>query len=181
MKAKSWNELRLTQKYSVEKPIIRGQRLAVERILRMLAADDKPEVILEGYLDTCVWSGALKDLRLAGHDVIWAGEWQEDFPEKRSLRHPLFDRLVNLPFCILLVIYGSFFWLWIISIFTIFILVVSQFSQHGNYILSSFIVQIFIEPVDYFLDLPRFRRGIRKCFLRELHALFSTFKCLNAR
>lgn len=29
-------------------------------------------------LDTCVWGGVLKDLRAAGHDVIWAGEWPED-------------------------------------------------------------------------------------------------------
>lgn len=31
------------------KPIIRGRRLAVEHILRMLAAGDNPETILEGY------------------------------------------------------------------------------------------------------------------------------------
>ena len=31
------------------KPIIRGRRLAVEHILGMLAAGDKPEVLLEGY------------------------------------------------------------------------------------------------------------------------------------
>ena len=31
------------------KPIIRGRRLAVEHILGMLAAGDKPETILEGY------------------------------------------------------------------------------------------------------------------------------------
>ncbi len=31
------------------KPIIRGRRLAVERILGMLAAGDTPETILEGY------------------------------------------------------------------------------------------------------------------------------------
>ena len=29
-------------------------------------------------LDTCVWSGAVKDLRSAEHDVIWVGEWEED-------------------------------------------------------------------------------------------------------
>lgn len=29
-------------------------------------------------LDTCVWSGAAKDLRSAEHDVIWVGEWEED-------------------------------------------------------------------------------------------------------
>ena len=31
------------------KPIIRGRRLAVEHVLDMLAAGDKPETILEGY------------------------------------------------------------------------------------------------------------------------------------
>lgn len=31
------------------KPIIRGQRLAVEHVLGMLAAGDTPETILEGY------------------------------------------------------------------------------------------------------------------------------------
>jgi len=29
-------------------------------------------------LDTCVWGGAVADLKAAGHDVIWAGEWPED-------------------------------------------------------------------------------------------------------
>ena len=29
-------------------------------------------------LDTCVWVGARKDLEAFGHDVLWAGEWQED-------------------------------------------------------------------------------------------------------
>jgi len=31
------------------KPIIRGRRLAVENVLGMLAAGDKPDVILQGY------------------------------------------------------------------------------------------------------------------------------------
>jgi uncharacterized protein (DUF433 family) len=31
------------------KPIIRGRRLAVEHVLGMLAAGDKPETILDGY------------------------------------------------------------------------------------------------------------------------------------
>ncbi len=31
------------------KPIIRGQRLAVEHVLGMLAAGDSPETIVEGY------------------------------------------------------------------------------------------------------------------------------------
>jgi len=29
-------------------------------------------------LDTCVWSGAVDQLRSAGHDVIWVGNWTED-------------------------------------------------------------------------------------------------------
>lgn len=26
-------------------------------------------------LDACVWEGALRELRSAGHDVVWAGDW----------------------------------------------------------------------------------------------------------
>jgi predicted nuclease of predicted toxin-antitoxin system len=29
-------------------------------------------------LDTCVWGGSLHELREAGHDVVWTGEWNED-------------------------------------------------------------------------------------------------------
>jgi len=29
-------------------------------------------------LDTCVWGGAVAELRAAGHDVIWTGDWSED-------------------------------------------------------------------------------------------------------
>jgi predicted nuclease of predicted toxin-antitoxin system len=29
-------------------------------------------------LDTCVWGGVVLELRAAGHDVVWAGDWQED-------------------------------------------------------------------------------------------------------
>jgi len=29
-------------------------------------------------LDTCVWGGVVQELLAAGHDVIWAGDWQED-------------------------------------------------------------------------------------------------------
>lgn len=29
-------------------------------------------------LDTCVWGGAVKDLRSGGHDVVWSGDWSED-------------------------------------------------------------------------------------------------------
>lgn len=30
------------------------------------------------FLDTCVWGGALPDLKAFGHDVIWSGSWEED-------------------------------------------------------------------------------------------------------
>jgi predicted nuclease of predicted toxin-antitoxin system len=29
-------------------------------------------------LDACVWGGAGKEIEVAGHDAIWAGEWPED-------------------------------------------------------------------------------------------------------
>ena len=29
-------------------------------------------------LDSCVWSGAVGELRAVGHDVEWAGDWLED-------------------------------------------------------------------------------------------------------
>lgn len=29
-------------------------------------------------LDTCVWGGAVADLRRDGHDVVWVGEWSKD-------------------------------------------------------------------------------------------------------
>ena len=29
-------------------------------------------------LDACVWGGASAELRAAGHDVIWAGDWADD-------------------------------------------------------------------------------------------------------
>ena len=29
-------------------------------------------------LDTCVWGGVVQELRAAGHDVVWTGDWQED-------------------------------------------------------------------------------------------------------
>ena len=29
-------------------------------------------------LDSCVWGGAVGELRAAGHDVEWAGDWPED-------------------------------------------------------------------------------------------------------
>lgn len=29
-------------------------------------------------LDTCIWGGAVPELRAGGHDVVWAGDWQQD-------------------------------------------------------------------------------------------------------
>ncbi len=29
-------------------------------------------------LDTCVWGGAIPEMRAAGHDVVWSGDWDED-------------------------------------------------------------------------------------------------------
>ena len=29
-------------------------------------------------LDTCVWGGVAQELRAAGHEVVWTGDWQED-------------------------------------------------------------------------------------------------------
>lgn len=29
-------------------------------------------------LDTCVWGGAKSELKAAGHDVVWAGDWNQD-------------------------------------------------------------------------------------------------------
>lgn len=37
-------------------------------------------------LDTCVWGGAVKDLELAGHEVVWAGDWQEDPGDEEILK-----------------------------------------------------------------------------------------------
>jgi len=36
-------------------------------------------------LDTCVWGGARDELRSAGHDVVWAGEWPEDPGDREIL------------------------------------------------------------------------------------------------
>ena len=55
------------------KPIIRGRRLAVEHVLGMLAAGDRPETILEGYpwleaedIQACL----VYARRLVGHERI---------------------------------------------------------------------------------------------------------------
>lgn len=37
-------------------------------------------------LDACVWGGAADDVSRAGHDVLWAGTWDEDPGDVELLR-----------------------------------------------------------------------------------------------
>jgi len=45
-------------------------------------------------LDTCVWGGALEEIRSAGHDVIWAGDWEEDPGDEEILAREHSERRV---------------------------------------------------------------------------------------
>lgn len=36
-------------------------------------------------LDTCVWGKAAEELRAAGHDVVWSGDWDEDPGDREIL------------------------------------------------------------------------------------------------
>ena len=38
-------------------------------------------------LDTCVWGGARAELTAAGHDVIYAGDWDQDPGDEAILRY----------------------------------------------------------------------------------------------
>ncbi len=38
-------------------------------------------------LDACVWSGMLTELRAAGHEVDWVGNWPEDPGDNEILAH----------------------------------------------------------------------------------------------
>jgi predicted nuclease of predicted toxin-antitoxin system len=38
-------------------------------------------------LDSCVWGGAVAELKAAGHDVIWTGEWPKDPGDEEILKH----------------------------------------------------------------------------------------------
>jgi hypothetical protein len=40
-------------------------------------------------LDTCVWGGVVQELQAAGHDVAWAGDWQEDPGDDEILERAL--------------------------------------------------------------------------------------------
>jgi predicted nuclease of predicted toxin-antitoxin system len=37
-------------------------------------------------LDTCVWGKASGEVRAAGHDVVWAGDWPQDPGDEEILR-----------------------------------------------------------------------------------------------
>ncbi len=45
-------------------------------------------------LDSCVWGGALMELRAAGFDVVWAGEWEHDPGDEEILRRALAESRV---------------------------------------------------------------------------------------
>jgi hypothetical protein len=49
-------------------------------------------------LDACVWGGAVNALEVAGHDVVWAGDWPEDPGDDEILQRAHRERraLVNL-------------------------------------------------------------------------------------
>lgn len=37
-------------------------------------------------LDSCVWGPASAELRSAGHDIVWAGDWDKDPGDREILR-----------------------------------------------------------------------------------------------
>jgi len=45
-------------------------------------------------LDSCVWGGALAELRTAGLDAVWAGEWERDPGDEEILRRALAEERV---------------------------------------------------------------------------------------
>ncbi|MBW1802930.1 MAG: DUF5615 family PIN-like protein [Deltaproteobacteria bacterium] len=45
-------------------------------------------------LDTCVWGKAKAELILAGHDVIWGGDWQTDPGDSEILTMALNEKRV---------------------------------------------------------------------------------------
>ncbi len=38
-------------------------------------------------LDTCVWGGTRGTLTAAGHDAVWAGDWEIDPGDENILLH----------------------------------------------------------------------------------------------
>lgn len=45
-------------------------------------------------LDTCVWGKAADEMRAAGHDVIWSGDWPEDPGDEEILSRAWTDQRV---------------------------------------------------------------------------------------
>jgi len=45
-------------------------------------------------LDTCIWGPAQIEIRAAGHDVIWAGDWQVDPGDEEILNRAHADNRV---------------------------------------------------------------------------------------
>jgi predicted nuclease of predicted toxin-antitoxin system len=37
-------------------------------------------------LDACVWGKAAGEIRVAGHDVVWAGDWPEGPGDEKIVR-----------------------------------------------------------------------------------------------
>ena len=49
-------------------------------------------------LDTCIWGGAAEELRAAGHDVVWSGDWENDLGDEEiiAIAHEQGRTLVTL-------------------------------------------------------------------------------------
>lgn len=62
-------------------------------------------------LDTCVWGGAASELRAAGFDIVWSGDWSEDPGDDEILARAYSDSrvLVTLDkdFGELAIVYGK--------------------------------------------------------------------------
>jgi predicted nuclease of predicted toxin-antitoxin system len=45
-------------------------------------------------LDTCVWGGACKALKVAGYNVIWTGDWEKDPGDMEILSYAYNERRI---------------------------------------------------------------------------------------
>jgi predicted nuclease of predicted toxin-antitoxin system len=45
-------------------------------------------------LDSCMWPGSVAELRAAGHDVVWVGEWPHDPGDEQILAIAAAERRV---------------------------------------------------------------------------------------
>src|SRR5579859_6681058 len=52
----------------------------------MHSGDCRGGATMQLLLDACVWSGAVEELRAAGHDVIYAADWSPDPGDEEILR-----------------------------------------------------------------------------------------------